>query len=106
MTKFGNIGPMQLGLASEKMPKHAIAVIAFDRISPFHLAVPCVVFGDVHPGVPPFRLMVCAGEEGRLTTTAGFDVLVRHGLEALEIADAIIVPVSYTHLTLPTSDLV
>ena len=74
------------------MPKHAIAVIAFDRISPFHLAVPCVVFGDVHPGVPPFRLMVCAGEEGRLTTTAGFDVLVRHGLEALEIADAIIVP--------------
>jgi transcriptional regulator GlxA family with amidase domain len=92
MTKFGNIGPMQPGLANEKMPKHVIAVIAFDRISPFHLAVPCVVFGDVHPGVPPFRLMVCAGEEGRLTTTAGFDVLVRHGLEALEIADAIIVP--------------
>ena len=77
MTKFGNIGPTQPGFAGEKMPKHAIAVIAFDRISPFHLAVPCVVFGDVHPGVPSFRLMVCTGEEGRLTTTAGFDVLVR-----------------------------
>lgn len=74
------------------MPQYAIAVVAFDRISPFHLAVPCVVFGDVHPGVPPFRFMVCAAEEGPLTTTAGFDVLVGYGLEALEIADAIIVP--------------
>jgi len=31
-----------------------IAVVAFDRISPFHLSVPCMVFGDHHPGLPRF----------------------------------------------------
>lgn len=33
-------------------PPRVIAVTTFDGISPFHLAVPCVVFGDVHPGAP------------------------------------------------------
>ena len=69
-----------------------IAVVAFDRISPFHLAVPCVVFGDVHPGAPVFDLRVCAGEPGPLRTTAGFSVAVAHGLTALRKADVIIIP--------------
>ena len=69
-----------------------IAVIAFDRISPFHLSVPCVVFGDRHPGAPAFELLVCAGEPGPLTTTAGFGISVSHGLEALTNADIVIVP--------------
>ena len=38
------------------MPSHVVAVLAFDRISAFHLSVPCVVFGEVHPGMPPFTL--------------------------------------------------
>ncbi len=69
-----------------------VAVVAFDRVSPFHLAVPCVVFGDAHPGVPPFDLRVCAGEPGTLRTTAGFKVGVVHGLDALRRAELIIVP--------------
>ncbi|WP_293766783.1 helix-turn-helix domain-containing protein [uncultured Aquitalea sp.] len=69
-----------------------VAVLAFDRISPFHLSVPCVVFGDRHPGVPAFDLRVCAMEPGLLTTTAGFAVSALHGLEALELADIVIVP--------------
>ena len=72
------------------MPR--IAVIAFDRISPFHLSVPCVVFGDRHPGAPAFELLVCAGEPGPLTTTAGFGISLSHGLEALTNADIVIVP--------------
>lgn len=74
------------------MPGHTVAVVAFDRISPFHLSVPCVVFGDHHPGVPPFELQVCAAEAGLLRTTAGFRVAVDHGLEALERAQTVIVP--------------
>ena len=27
------------------MQPHRIAVVAFDQISPFHLSVPCLVFG-------------------------------------------------------------
>jgi transcriptional regulator GlxA family with amidase domain len=69
-----------------------VAVLAFDRISPFHLAVPCVLFGDRHPGAPIFELRVCAGERGRLRTTAGFEVHARHGLAALRWADWVIVP--------------
>lgn len=71
---------------------HAIAVVAFDRISPFHLSAPCVVFGDRHPGVPPFDFTVCATRPGPLATTAGFSIVVEHGLEALLTADTIIVP--------------
>lgn len=69
-----------------------IAVVAFDQISPFHLSVPCVVFGESHPGAPPFRLKVCAAEPGLLRTTAGFCVEVKYGLGALKTADTIIVP--------------
>lgn len=74
------------------MPRHTVAVVAFDQISPFHLSVPCVVFGDCHPGLPAFDLRVCAAEEGLLRTTAGFRVAVDHGLEALASAQTVIVP--------------
>jgi len=37
-------------------------------------------------------LLVCAAEDGPLTTTAGFSVTVRHGLEAIAAADTVIVP--------------
>ena len=75
------------------MSQHLIAVVAFDRISPFHLAVPCVVFGDAQPaGGAAYQLRVCAAESGPLRTTAGFSLAVEHGLEALAEADTIIVP--------------
>lgn len=74
------------------MSAPVIAVLAFNRISPFHLSVPCVVFGDRHPGLPVFDLRVCADEPGPLSTTAGFAVEVGHGLEAIAAADTVIVP--------------
>lgn len=73
-------------------PRVAIAVVSSDRISPFHLAVPSVVFGDVHPGLPRFDFQVCAAEPGLLPTTVGFALAVAHGLEALGSADIVIVP--------------
>lgn len=71
-----------------------VAVLAFDGISPFHLSVPCMVFGnDFSEGDrPPLRLLVCAQEPGRLQTTAGFGIDVQHGLEALAQADLVVVP--------------
>lgn len=70
----------------------SIAVVAFDRISPFHLAVPCVVFGEKHPGCPTFDFMVCRTDAGRLRTSGGFDIAARYSLSALRKADIIIVP--------------
>lgn len=69
-----------------------VAVLAFDHISPFHLSVPCVVFGEAHPGVPAFELRVCAVQPGRIRTTAGFGLEVQHGLEAMAAAQIVIVP--------------
>lgn len=69
-----------------------VVVLAFDRISPFHLAVPCVVFGDQHPGVPQFSFAVAAAEKGAVHTTAGFSINTKSGLAALRSADIIIVP--------------
>ena len=71
-----------------------VAVVAFDGISPFHLSVPCLVFGEDRSdlGVPPFELRVCAAEAGPLRSSAGFDITTRHGLAALKQADIVIVP--------------
>lgn len=74
------------------MQPHRIAVVAYDRISPFHLSVPCLVFRESLPGELNYHLQVCAPEPGRLRTTAGFELVVEHGLEVLADAQTIIVP--------------
>lgn len=71
-----------------------IAVLAFDGISPFHLSVPCLVFGEERTvaGGPRFQVRVCAAEPGPLRTSAGFTVEVPYGLEAMRGADIVVVP--------------
>lgn len=71
-----------------------IAVLAFDGISPFHLSVPCLVFGAdrTRLGLPRFDFRVCGLEEGLIQTDAGLSVLVPHGLAALQDADIVIIP--------------
>ncbi|WP_306604079.1 GlxA family transcriptional regulator [Azonexus sp.] len=74
------------------MSRQSIAVLAFDRISAFHLAVPCAVFGERHPGVPECTFTVCAERPGLLTTNSGFRIEVADDLRVLESADTVIVP--------------
>jgi transcriptional regulator GlxA family with amidase domain len=69
-----------------------VAVVAFDRISPFHLSVPCVVFGEAHFATPEFEVRVCAAETTHLATTAGFGLAVDFGFEAIDAADIVVVP--------------
>jgi len=71
-----------------------VAVVAFEGISPFHLSVPCIVFGEDYRagGVPRFDVRVCACGAGMLATSAGFGIAAPHGLEALDAADIVIVP--------------
>lgn len=76
------------------MTSPIVAVVAFDHISPFHLSVPCLVFGEErrNGNRPWFRLHVCAAETGPLQTTAGFTVSCSEGLAALAWADMVVVP--------------
>src|SRR6476620_11817607 len=80
--------------ASAAGQDHSVAVVAFDGISPFHLSVPCMVFGNDFSAVdqPRFRLVVCAEKPGALRTTSGFDIHVHKGLGALAKAQTIVVP--------------
>ncbi|MGY5205320.1 GlxA family transcriptional regulator [Nocardia gipuzkoensis] len=70
-----------------------VAVFAYAGISPFHLSVPSLVFGRIGvDGSGPYRVDVCAEQPGSLTTPAGFDIDVRHGLDTLTRADTVVIP--------------
>jgi transcriptional regulator GlxA family with amidase domain len=74
-----------------------VAIAAFDQIRPFHLSVPCAVFGE--PGgdaKPLFEVRVCAVEPGPLRTQIGFTIDTPYGLRELAQADIVIVP-SWRH---------
>jgi transcriptional regulator GlxA family with amidase domain len=71
-----------------------LAVVAFDGISPFHLSVPWLVFGENRGGrgIPEFRVLTCSAEPGLLLTASGYQISVTYGLEAVRDADIVIVP--------------
>ena len=76
-------------------PPLRIAVLAFEGISAFHLAVPCLVFGEDRRalGLPLLQLTVCAERRGALLrSSTGFGIAPQAGLAALERADIVIVP--------------
>jgi transcriptional regulator GlxA family with amidase domain len=73
-------------------PPIDVAVIAFDGITPFHLSVPCLVFGSSLGAQAAFTLRVCGLDESMLGTTAGFGIRPSHGLDALDGANIVVMP--------------
>jgi len=73
---------------------HTVALVVFDQIPPFEMAVPCEVFGIDRSdmGVPNYQLIVCAAEEGPLRTKAGFGIEAPYGLSDLHQAQTVVVP--------------
>ena len=86
--------------SSTSPPLLSVAVIAFDGISPFHLSVPCLVFGEdaVHGDGPRFETTVCAEQPGRFDSAAGFGIEVTAGFEVLRTADLVVLPWWPSHL--------
>lgn len=73
---------------------HTVALVVFDRMPAFEMAVPCEVFGTDRSGagLPNYRLVVCAAEPGPLLTAGGMTVEAPFGLADLHEADTVIVP--------------
>ncbi len=74
---------------------HVVTVLAFDGISPFHLSVPGMVFGRIGTSLrdsAPYRVVTCAERPGMLRTPGDFDIAVRHGPEAIDRADTVVIP--------------
>lgn len=71
-----------------------VAVIAFDGITPFHLSVPCLVFGaQANKAQPPrFAVRVCAFDPLPLRTSAGFEIATQYDLGGLHDADIVVMP--------------
>lgn len=69
-----------------------VAVIAFHGISPFHLAIPGVVFAEALEGPPAFEVVVCAAERQPLLTSAGYRLSGLAPLRAVSTADVVVVP--------------
>lgn len=81
-----------------------IAVLAFPGISPFHLSVPCVVFGEMRTEDDDWVLQVCAEAPGLVSTSLGLAMAVESDLSVLAQADMIIVP-SWAPEVLPSVSL-
>lgn len=73
---------------------HRVAILALPTVVPFDLGVPVQVFSYPRPdlGAMRYRTLVCGPRRGRLATSAGFDLVLEHGLEVLRRADTIVIP--------------
>jgi transcriptional regulator GlxA family with amidase domain len=69
-----------------------VAVVAFNHFSPFHLSVPCIIFGDLLHDQKLFELKIYAEESGPLRSNEGLSVQSSLSSEELAKADIIIVP--------------
>ncbi|MFM4762011.1 helix-turn-helix domain-containing protein [Aeromonas veronii] len=88
------------------MPTPIVAVVTFDHFSPFHCAVPCLIFGDILPGQPLFELKICCGDGNHHSHSAqGFTIQAPHGLEVLAEAEIIVIPFWHDPATQPPAAL-
>lgn len=74
--------------------REIVAVLLFSGGPIFESSIPLSVFGidRQDAGVPRYRLLVCAGEDGPLRTTGGLELTAPYGLEAIARAGTVVVP--------------
>ncbi|MEJ2767022.1 helix-turn-helix domain-containing protein [Photobacterium sp. MCCC 1A19761] len=83
-------------ISDGKLPKvqsrPKVAVIAFNQFSPFHLSVPCIIFGEGLLRQPLFDLSIVAGEPGAITSDIGMAMTNLAPIDTLDHADIIVIP--------------
>ncbi|MFC3022692.1 GlxA family transcriptional regulator [Vibrio zhugei] len=84
----------------------SVAVVVFNRFSPFHLSVPTLVFGHDTLGETFFDIKFVAGEEGHILSDMGMEIHTDAQLDALEHCDVILVPYWRTIDARPNDNLV
>lgn len=73
---------------------HKVAVLAMSGMSPFHLAVPQMVFEDSDPSgaAPRYEVRVFTPHPGCVRMGHGPDMVVEPGLETIAWADTVVLP--------------
>ena len=70
-----------------------IAIVAFKGISLFHLSVPVAIFQDaVFNDEALFNVHVCAETPGKISTSSGIEIEIKHDISMIEHADIVIIP--------------
>ena len=89
-------------LSGRRRPE-IVAVLLFSGAPIFESSIPLSVFGvdRQDAGVPRYRLLVCAGEDGPLATTGGLTMTAPYGLDALGRAGTVVVPAWRSAAQLP-----
>ncbi len=79
---------------SGRRRREVVAVLLFSGGPIFESSIPLSVFGidRQDAGVPRYRLLVCAGEDGPLRTTGGLELTAPYGLDAISRAGTVVVP--------------
>lgn len=85
---------LPMGVPLTNGTPETVAIVAFDGISVFEMAVGCEVFGIDRSdmGLPNYELRVCGADPVPLRTKAGFLMEPAYDLGALEEARTVIVP--------------
>jgi transcriptional regulator GlxA family with amidase domain len=73
---------------------HRVVVLALNDVVAFDLGVPAQVFGSTREasGARLYSVTTCTADGRPVRTTAGFQAVPDHGLDAVETADTVIVP--------------
>jgi AraC family transcriptional regulator, transcriptional activator FtrA len=72
------------------MAPHRVVAVVLDTVHPLDLAAPAHFFGYL--GVPRYEFALAGEQPGPIRSSSGFDVVVEHGVGAIEEADTVIVP--------------
>jgi len=85
---------LPFGSDDHQMTLEKVAVVVQDGAAAFGLGSMCEVWGEeYHPDDdnPVFDFKVCTARPGRVRGQYGFDLMIEHGLEAVEAADLVCV---------------
>ncbi|MFI0938983.1 helix-turn-helix domain-containing protein [Streptomyces sp. NPDC021020] len=94
LSQAPSASPRAIRKLSARRRPEVVAVLLFSGGPIFESSIPLSVFGidRQDAGVPRYRLLVCAGEDGPLRTTGGLELTAPYGLEALSRAGTVVVP--------------
>ncbi|MBW1603095.1 helix-turn-helix domain-containing protein [Streptomyces sp. JJ66] len=94
MSQDPSHGPATVRKLTARRRREIVAVLLFGGGPIFESSIPLSVFGvdRQEAGVPRYRLLVCAGEEGPLRTTGGLELTAPYGLDAIARAGTVVVP--------------
>jgi transcriptional regulator GlxA family with amidase domain len=73
------------------MAVHHVVALALPKVVAFDLAVPAHVFGHEQERLR-YGFTVCSRRPGEVASSTGYAITAQQGLDALEVADTIVVP--------------